>query len=97
MTHAVDLAELDSMIAQMARFEAVSREHLAELDARMNELHSVWQGEASQAHRAAHRELMKGVADMHAGLRAMREAARTAHGNYSRAARTNADMLSGLG
>lgn len=90
----VDLDELTAVIEDMRSFEARLQDRLDELDDLMSRLHATWTGSAAQAQRAAHDEWRAGAAEMHRALVEMREAARTAHANYTAAAEANAGMWS---
>lgn len=90
--HRVDLAELDSVIEQMARFASRLQTALEDADAQVTRLHATWTGAAADEQRAAHQRWRTGAADMHQALAAMRSIAATAHANYSAAAGTNARM-----
>jgi WXG100 family type VII secretion target len=88
----VDLHRLADIVDQIGRFEQHLDTALADVDARVDKLHTTWTGDAATAHRQAHEEWQRGVAEMRAALAVMRSNARTAHGNYSSAVTTNADM-----
>ena len=91
---AVDLDELDAVIADMATFDERLTTRLAELDDMLAELHGVWTGAAADAQRQAHAQWTEGAAEMRKALLEMRDAARRAHANYSAAAEANARMWS---
>ena len=89
---AVDLAELDAVIADLRSFESTLRGRLVELDATVDELHGAWSGAAADAQKDAHARWKEGAEEMHRALVEMREAADRAHANYSAAADANARM-----
>jgi WXG100 family type VII secretion target len=91
-TYAVDLPLLDSIVGDLASFERVLDERLAELDRVAVDLQVTWVGRAASAHAQAHREWLSGARRMRAGLEAMRLAARSAHDGYQAAGRANAQM-----
>ena len=70
----------------------LTRAALEDVDGRVDRLHATWSGAAAAEHRRAHEEWLRGVAEMRAGLAAMRRNAGIAHGNYSSAATSNARM-----
>ncbi len=88
----VDLDELTAVIEDMRSFETRLQGRLDELDDLVARLHTTWTGGAAQAQRSAHEEWKAGATEMHRALVEMREAARTAHANYSAAAEANAQM-----
>lgn len=89
---AVVLDELLDMVAEMARCTDALDALLAEVEARIAELHLAWSGQAATAQSAAQAEWEAGYHSMCEALAAMRAAADTAHGNYSDAAATNLRM-----
>ena len=88
----VDLDTLDQKIAEMARFDTTVDDHLRRLDETMARLHGVWSGGAADSQRRAQAEWTAGAEQMRAALKAIREAARVAHTNYTSSATTNARM-----
>ncbi|MHA3703432.1 WXG100 family type VII secretion target [Jatrophihabitans sp. YIM 134969] len=91
-TYRVDLDALDDTITFMQSTSDTVAAELAALDAHIAQLHDVWSGDAAGAQWAAHQEWSAGAAEMRAALDAMREAARTAHTNYSNAVAANQQM-----
>ncbi|HEX5089814.1 MAG TPA: WXG100 family type VII secretion target [Nocardioides sp.] len=90
--YAVDLAELQDRIDEMAAFEKTIEKALHHLDDVVENLHVTWTGEAAAAHRAAHADWVAGMEEMRRGLAEMRAAADRAHANYSSAAGANSRM-----
>lgn len=88
----VDLDRLDGIVAEITRFDQRLESAVADMDARVNQLHATWTGAAAGAHRKAHEEWRRGVAEMRAALAVMRRCATTAHDNYGAAATANARM-----
>jgi WXG100 family type VII secretion target len=88
----VDLDALDETIALMEARSARMATALDTLDGHIAKLHDVWTGGAAAAQLAAHEQWREGARQMREGLDAMREAARTAHGNYSSAVAANQRM-----
>jgi WXG100 family type VII secretion target len=90
----VDLDALDASVALMqARSNAIAAA-LDTLDSHIAALHDVWTGEAATAQRVAHEQWREGARRMREALDAMRDAARTAHGNYTAAITANQQMWS---
>lgn len=90
--HRVDLDRLADIVDQMGRFEACLESALAEIDGRVDRMHMTWTGDAAAAHRRAHEEWIRGVAEMRAGFATMRRNARIAHENYRNAIEANGGM-----
>lgn len=91
-TYAVDLDQLQNVVARMVRCEDDLDALLAELAARVRTLHDTWDGAAADAQLVAQRRWEAGFHAMHAGLSGMREAGRAAHGHYTDAVLTNTRM-----
>lgn len=89
----VELDRLDGFIERVAAFEKRA-EQLAEfVNSQVNQLHDGnWSGTAASAHRAKHDEWAAAEAQMREALGRLREAARTAHRNYSDAVAANIAM-----
>ncbi len=94
--YAVDLDELDSVIGDLERLERELESTTNDLEGQMVTLHGTWEGEAAVAQREAHREWEAGMEAMREALAEMRSAARTAHGNYTKAVDANRSMWDGL-
>ena len=90
--HRVDLDRLADIIDQISQFERQVESAVDDADRRVDRLHATWTGDAAVQHRLAHEEWMRGVAEMRAGLAAIRRNALTAHGNYTNAVTTNTGM-----
>lgn len=96
-SHSVDLPALDDFVGDMAAFDKHAEAQLAELDAQMRRLAPLWVGEAGDAQRAAHAELVAGLEEMRQGLMSLRQVARIAHGNYGSAVAANERMFGQVG
>jgi len=91
-TYSVDRAELDAVIGDLQRCEDDLERITGDLEHQMAVLHETWEGLSAEAQRAAHQEWEKGMRTMHQALTSMRQAARTAHANYTHAVDTNVAM-----
>jgi uncharacterized protein YukE len=88
----VDLEALDALIEHMARFTTATgtaAENVDDFVANMP-----WEGATEQAHKQWHALWRSGFDELQQGLRNIREGAKTAHGNYSSAVKTNVGMWS---
>lgn len=90
--YAVDLDRLDDTVTLLSNRTAAVSDLLADLDARIATLQSLWTGAAADAQLASHRDWLAGAQDMRDGLAVMRAAASTAHANYSAAVAANLAM-----
>lgn len=90
--YAVDLEELLATIDDLGRAGDELDDVLAQVAARVTALQGTWSGRAAAAQRLAQEEWEAGFREMRAGISAMREAARVAHGRYGTAAATNLRM-----
>jgi WXG100 family type VII secretion target len=90
----VNLEQLDSVVSKLAAFEQTLERHIADVDARVQRIHSVWSGQAAAANLAAHHEWMAGAQEMRTALADIKAAAATAHSNYSAAIAANKQMWS---
>jgi WXG100 family type VII secretion target len=90
--YSVDLDQLDHVIEGMGTFDTALDEHMKKLDARINRLHTTWSGDAARAQKAEHDKWMQAAREMRHAMATMRSAARTAHGNYTRAIAANVSM-----
>jgi|KBSSwiStaDraftv2_1062776.scaffolds.fasta_scaffold2160300_2 WXG100 family type VII secretion target len=89
----VDLDQLDGFVARVAAFEKRAEQIAESVDGQVDQLHDGhWLGAAAAAHRAKHDEWMAAEAEMREALVRLRDAARTAHQNYSDAVNTNTAM-----
>jgi WXG100 family type VII secretion target len=84
--------ELDEVIADLEVTEAALDAVDRDLTSRMGLLHESWEGQAAEAHAAAHAEWTEGLREMRRALQELRAAARSAHGNYTGAAEANVSM-----
>ena len=92
----IDLAELDSIIAEVQQTENDLEALTNDLERQIQELQAVWEGLAADAQQAAHRHWEQGMRAMRAALADLRAAARVAHGNYTSAAEANVAMWEAL-
>ncbi|MEO6511987.1 MAG: WXG100 family type VII secretion target [Nocardioides sp.] len=92
VAYAVDLDELDDVIARMTKFQSLLDRQIAHLDTTVADLHLTFTGAAATAQQAAHQEWARGAREMHAGLGEMIGAAKLAHANYLAAVRANQAM-----
>ncbi|WP_308248544.1 WXG100 family type VII secretion target [Nocardia sp. MH4] len=88
----VDLEQLDAAITTMEAFGAEVAGWLTDVERRIAELHLSWASEAATAQRAAHDKWVAGVDEMQENLDELREVARIAHTNYTRAITHNTRM-----
>lgn len=93
MKYRVDLAELLAFVDQLERFEARAEALAGRVDGQVADLHTTWEGAASQAHRASHDEWMAACTQMRDAAADLKTAANTAHRNYTDAVRANLEML----
>lgn len=92
----VDLDELDDIVGDLEGTERSLESLTNDLERQIAKLHETWEGLSAQAQREAHEEWEEGMRDMRDALADMRAAARTAHGNYSKAIGTNVGMWRGI-
>jgi uncharacterized protein YukE len=94
MRYRVELEELLGFVENLKLSNSAPRPSpLASMD-KSPTLHARWSGEAAAAHRARHDEWITAAAQMREALSQLREAAHTAHRNYSEAVQLNIAMLS---
>lgn len=89
---AIDAAELDAVIEEVERTEGKLSRLTEDIEATIRRLHSVWEGLAADAQKEAQEEWDQGLLDMREALADLRDAARTAHTNYTGSAHTNLAM-----
>ncbi|TQM26215.1 WXG100 family type VII secretion target [Nocardia bhagyanarayanae] len=92
MSHRVDLALLDSIVARMKGFEGFFDEQIAAFDTAIGKLQTGWEGDAASAQQAAHSRLMAAAKEIRDGIEDMRLAAQAAHSNYTQAIAANVAM-----
>jgi WXG100 family type VII secretion target len=90
----VDPQALADAAQRMAEFQRYAEDMISEIDSRVTRLHTAWTGEAAAAHAEAHQHWVRGEAMMRAALAQLKNAAATAHGNYTGAMSTNLGMWS---
>jgi len=88
----LDTGELDAVISDLEECEQALQQLLDDLEKQMAALHETWEGEAAEARRVAHGEWSAGMRAMRQTMVDLRTAARSAHGNYTNAARANVSM-----
>lgn len=94
MRYRVELAELLVFVEQLSTFEQRAEAIASSIDSHVAGLHEHWSGDAAAAHRASHDEWMVAARQMREALTQLRDAAHTAHSNYSEAVQLNIAMLS---
>ena len=87
--YSLDADDLAAVIDDLARGHAALSELAVDLERRISELHLTWDGEAAGAHRLAQDAWARGFGEMRDALARMRQAADTAHHNYTSAAAVN--------
>ena len=95
--YAVDADELASLVDDLARSHVALADLATDLDGQITDLHSSWSGSAADAHAIAQSTWDDGFAGMGEALTRMRQAADTAHRNYTSAASANLRMWAELG
>jgi WXG100 family type VII secretion target len=94
--YAVDLEELEGVIADLEKCEHALEVLTNDIGHHMKALQSTWEGLSAQAQAEAQEEWEQGLADMRAALADMRAAARVASDNYHLMISTNTGMWRGL-
>ncbi len=94
MRYRVELEELLVFVDTLRSFEQRAEAIGSRIDGQIADLHTSWSGEAAAAHRANHDEWAAAAAQMREALGQLREAAHTAHRNYTEAVQLNLEMLS---
>ena len=85
----LDVEALAAMVTDLGRGHAAMTALAADLQRRIDELHLSWEGQAADAHRLAQAAWNQGFHEMREALARMRQAADTAHRNYTSAAAVN--------
>ncbi|MFD6158948.1 WXG100 family type VII secretion target [Nocardia sp. NPDC060256] len=92
----VDLEHLDQIVSRLSGLAGFVADHLDEIDDRVAALHGTgWESVAAQAYADAHRQWATGAREFVEGVREMSDAAKQAHGRYTRAIELNSKMLQG--
>ncbi|MGV0656607.1 WXG100 family type VII secretion target [Mycolicibacterium thermoresistibile] len=94
MRYRVELEELLAFVEALRAFEQRAEAIASRVDEQIADLHTSWSGEAAAAHRAHHDEWSAAAAQMREALGQLREAAHSAHRNYTEAVKLNIAMLS---
>ena len=87
--YSLDVDDLARVIIDLARGHRALSELAAALERRIDELHLSWEGQAAEAHRLAQAAWNQGFHERREALARMRQAADTAHRNYTSAAAVN--------
>ena len=87
--YSLDVDDLARVIVDLTRGHTALSELAADLQRRIDELHLSWEGQAAHAHHLAQAAWNQGFQEMRDALARMREAADTAHRNYTSAAAVN--------
>ncbi|MFI6773620.1 WXG100 family type VII secretion target [Nocardia sp. NPDC050412] len=91
---AVELDELEQIIARLSGLAAFIVDHLDEIDQRIATLRGTgWEGIAAQTYSEAHQQWITGAREFAEGIRDMTDAAKAAHEAYSEAAEVNSKMM----
>ncbi|TLF82572.1 WXG100 family type VII secretion target [Nocardia cyriacigeorgica] len=91
----VNLTELENLVARLAGLAGFIADHLDRIDDKVAGLQGTgWEGVAAQAYADAHRQWAVGAREFAEGILDMSEAAKTAHGRYTRAIAANSRILS---
>lgn len=93
MRYRVELDELLAFVDSLQAFEQRAEAIAAGVDRQIASLHDTWSGDAAAAHRAQHHEWMAGATQMREAVAHLRDAAHTAHRNYTEAVKYNLEML----
>ncbi|MFJ1459612.1 WXG100 family type VII secretion target [Nocardia wallacei] len=91
----VNLDHLDDVVARLNGLVGFLRDHLDGLDQKVGSLHGAWESVAAQAYNDAHRDWATSAQEFVDGVAEMTDAARKAHGRYTRAIDLNQRMLRG--
>lgn len=94
MRYRVELQELLAFVETLQAFEQQGETIAARVDGQIADLHTRWSGDAATAHQAHHDEWKAAATHMREALVQLREAAHTAHRNYTEAVQLNIAMLS---
>ena len=90
--YSLDVDDLATVIDDLTRGHTALRELAADLERRIDQLHFSWEGQAAEAHRLAQASWNQGFGEMRDALARMRQAADTAHRNYTSAAALNRQL-----
>lgn len=93
MRYRVELEELLGFVDKLQSFEQRAEAIAARVEGEIASLHETWSGEAAAAHRAQHDEWATAASQMREAINQLRDAAHSAHRNYTEAAQLNMDML----
>ncbi len=86
---AVDLDGLADLIERMAEYQRVVDSMLEECDVVVAQLHTQWEGFASESHAAVHQQWKEGADLMRHALAQLRSAGSHAHTSYTGAVEAN--------
>jgi len=93
MHYRVELEELLAFVDRLQAFEAKAETIASRVDGQIAALHSTWSGSGADAHRSSHDEWMAAATQIREALADLKNAADTAHHNYTDAVKTNIEML----
>jgi WXG100 family type VII secretion target len=93
MRYRVELDGLLAFVDKLQTFERRADMIAAQVDDRVVGLHESWEGEGASAHSTLHQEWMRAAQQMREALSQLRQAAHSAHCNYTDAAQLNVAML----
>jgi WXG100 family type VII secretion target len=93
MHYRVELEELLAFVDKLQSFEDKAEAIASRVDGQIAALHTTWSGTAADAHRSSHGEWMAAATQMREALADLKNAANTAHRNYTDAVKTNIEML----
>ncbi len=90
----VNLDELDHVISRLTALATILTDELASIDSQVTQLDSSsWSGVAAAAHAEAHAQWAQSATQFNDGVQEMRNVARHAHEQYTKAQTTNVNML----
>jgi WXG100 family type VII secretion target len=93
MHYRVELDGLLTFVDKLQAFEQRAELIAARVDEQVSGLHDSWKGEGASAYITLHHEWMSAAQQMRDALSELRQAAHSAHRNYTEAAHLNVAML----
>ncbi|MBY8859883.1 WXG100 family type VII secretion target [Nocardia sp. CA2R105] len=88
----VDLVGLAKLIDDTATLKSSIEQNITEIDQRISDLHVTWTGDAADAHKTAHDNRIRAVADMNEALATLRQKLADALTAYQTVGPTNHGM-----
>ena len=79
----IDLGQVEEFAKVLDQFVKYVEDRVGALDARIDELHVSWTGEAAVAHRDAHERWRAGAAEMNEAVADIRKSADHSHAAFS--------------